>query len=119
MSEPVTPPPVAPAPGGDLASMGLRVPWLGAAIGGLGAAGYDAYRNGTGNWRRSLRKGLTGAATGVGAELGLGLGGELARRHSVAGGGFESAALTPLISGAAGAGAGYLLSRERDDEGDE
>ena len=126
MSEPVTPPPAAPPATPppqnthDLPGMGFKLPWLGAGVGAAAGAGLDLLSGRPRNWRRTLRKSLTGAATGIGGELGLRLGGELARRHSVAGGGPEMAAMTPLVTGGLGAGAGYLLGRERpDDEDDE
>jgi hypothetical protein len=116
---PVTPAPPAGEPAHNLGTLGLRLPWLGAAAGLAGGVGLDASRHGFKNWRRSLRKGLQGAATGVGAELGLRLGGELARRHSVAGGGSLAAGVTPLVTGLAGGAGGYALGSRLDQDDDD
>ena len=111
--------PVAPSTGGTLADAGLHAPWLGAGVGAALGAGGDLALNGFKNWRRTLRRGLTGAATGVGAQLGLGLGGELARRHAINGGSDVSTGVVPVLGTLAGAGAGYALSHDRSPEGEE
>lgn len=106
----------APAPDHSLSGMGLKLPWMGAGAGALIAGGADLLSGRPRNWRRTLRKGLTGAAAGVGGELGLRLGGELARRHAVAGGGPATVGLTPVIGGLGGAAAGYFAARDNDED---
>lgn len=107
--------PVVPEPQ-SLSALGIGLPWMGAAAGGFVGAGADLISGRPSNWRRTLRKGLTGAAAGVGGELGLRLGGELARRHAVAGGGPVAVGLTPVIGALGGGAAGYFAARDHDDD---
>ena len=100
-------------------SVGAKMPWQGALLGGLGYGVYDyifgdedeGEPKGLG---RFLRKGLTGAATGAGVELGTRVGGEFARRHAINNGSNLAVGMTLLIGAAGLGGLGYYLTREKD-----
>lgn len=116
-----------PTPGVGLGeSLGMGMPWRGALLGGLGLGAYRYFTAKKGDRLRDTMKGaITGALGGAGTELGAGLGGEIARRHAVYGGGtpMETTGITAggTLGGAGlGLGSAYLLnqflSRDGEDE---
>jgi hypothetical protein len=103
-------------PNGTAATaLGIGVPWKGAVAGGLGLAAWNYLRAKKDKGRAAFNGAITGALGGAGTQLGMNVGGELARRHAVHGGSAAATASTAIGGTAAGAGAGlgaaYLLHK--------